>query len=134
MFNENDIVTRLMNGESADAIAKEFSEMLNAANKKYSENQKAAENEKKKDILAKAILDNMVEYIKLFCPSAECEEITVQDVKDCLDGIIPLANELNNINAALAKFTPTSIPSSKTDSSDFDKIRQFLKDFDLISD
>lgn len=129
MFNENDIVTRLMNGESVDAIAKEFSEMLNAASKKYAEDQKAAENEKKKDIYAKAILDNIVEYIKLFCPSVECEGITVQDVKDCLDGIIPLANELNNLNAAIAKSSP--IPFSKVNSDDFNKIHQFLKDFNL---
>ena len=43
----NDILARLQNGETADSIAKELTEMLNTANKQYTEEKAKAEAEAK---------------------------------------------------------------------------------------
>ena len=50
MVNQNDILARLQNGESADTIAQELVNALNAANAQFMEEQAAAQ--KANDIAA----------------------------------------------------------------------------------
>lgn len=53
MFDEKVILTRLQNGESVEAIAKELTDVLNKANHKYEDSKRAAEEAKQKRELAK---------------------------------------------------------------------------------
>ena len=48
MFDEKVILTRLQNGESVEAIAKELTDVLNKANHKYEDSKRAAEEAKQK--------------------------------------------------------------------------------------
>lgn len=48
MFDEKVILTRLQNGESVEAIAKELTDVLNKANHKYEDTKRAAEEAKRK--------------------------------------------------------------------------------------
>lgn len=48
MFDEKVILTRLQNGESVEAIAKELTDVLNKANHKYEDSKRAAEEAKRK--------------------------------------------------------------------------------------
>lgn len=48
MFDEKVILTRLQNGESVEAIAKELTSVLNTANHKYEASKRAAEEAKRK--------------------------------------------------------------------------------------
>ena len=54
MFNEEDIYSHLLAGESADDIAKEFTDMLNAAQTKLAEEAARKAEEEAKAALAKA--------------------------------------------------------------------------------
>ena len=54
MFNEEDIYDRLLAGESADDIAKELTDMLNAAQTKFAEEAARKAEEEAKAALAKA--------------------------------------------------------------------------------
>ena len=53
MFDEKVILTRLQNGESVEAIAKELTDVLNKANHKYEDTKREAEKAKQKRELAK---------------------------------------------------------------------------------
>lgn len=48
MFDEKVILTRLQNGETVEAIAKELTDVLNKANHKYEDSKRAAEEAKRK--------------------------------------------------------------------------------------
>ena len=67
MYTKNDIVARLRKGESLDAIADEFSELLNAADKTYQEEQvkEAAKRERqeRRAAVRLALIDVMREYL-----------------------------------------------------------------------
>ena len=54
MFNEEDIYDRLLDGTSADDLAKEFTDMLNAAQTKFAEEAARKAEEEAKAALAKA--------------------------------------------------------------------------------
>lgn len=54
MFNEEDIYSRLLDGESADDVAKEFTNMLNAAQAKFAEEAARKAEEEAKIALEKA--------------------------------------------------------------------------------
>ena len=55
MFNEKDILARLQNGESAEAIAKEMTAALNAANKTYADEKAAAAKKAEEEAKAKEL-------------------------------------------------------------------------------
>lgn len=63
-----DLLTRLENGESADAIAKEFADALNKAEAEY---QKAQKEDNLKRVYMKDVLDDIVEYLATFYPDDE---------------------------------------------------------------
>jgi hypothetical protein len=54
MINEEDIYTCLLDGESADNIAKEFTDALNAAVEKYEEAERERKREEEAAVMAKA--------------------------------------------------------------------------------
>ena len=56
-MNKNDILTRLMNGESAEDIAKEMTAMLNDATKAYADQKKDKEKMARAEAVADAIND-----------------------------------------------------------------------------
>lgn len=58
-----DLLTRLENGESADAIAKEFTDALNKAEAEY---QKAQKEGTLKRVCMKDVLDDIIEYLSTF--------------------------------------------------------------------
>ena len=62
MFNTNDILTRLQNGESADAIAAEFAKNLNAAEAEMK--MAAAKNQKREDF--KISVNYMLDFCKKY--------------------------------------------------------------------
>ena len=62
MFNTNDILTRLQNGESVDAIAAEFTKSLNDAETKFREN--AAKSQKRKEF--KSAIASLLVFFKKY--------------------------------------------------------------------
>ena len=89
MYNINDILAQLQSGQSADEIAKSFTDALNAAIQKQNEQTKADERRKAKisDMtnLAEAIIDFISEYYSEVIPKDMDLDITEADVAELID-------------------------------------------------
>lgn len=112
----NDILARLKNGETADDIAKNLTEMLNTANKQYEEEKaKALAEEKAKAEVAKKEKQKLEDFCLLFAEVkdflhqhygyeyAELDMISAKDVlaaidtyADLSDWTISFANKIGN--------------------------------------
>lgn len=103
MFNSNDILARLQNGEDVNAIANEMADALNKANKAYEDekNKKAAElqkeEDKKNDLLD--ILTDLTDWLNAHY-DAHLEDPTMEDVDmalEAIDGLRDLIDMLDEI-------------------------------------
>ena len=112
---KNDILERLMKGEDAEAIAKEFTDMLNEANKEYAE--KKEEVQKKEEL--QSVIDLFIEWLnKYYEVPFDRSKVTADDVIDIIEG----AKE------AVTAFTDMKPFLMKTTTIDPDKaIEEFLK-------
>ena len=85
MFTKEDILARLQNGDSMDAIAKEMSEALNAAQQQYQEETIKANAEKleaERVMNAKRVaVDGMIDCLCDYLVAAG-EEALIEDLKD----------------------------------------------------
>lgn len=82
MFTEKDILTRLQNGESVEAIANEVAELLNKANSTY---EAEVEAQKAKEAELKAQKEN--------------EKAKIDDMQDIIDLIAVWANKYYGVDA-----------------------------------
>lgn len=89
MYNINDILAQLQSGQSADEIAKSFTDALNAAIQKQNEQTKANERRKAKisDMtnLMEAIIDFIDEYYHEVMPKNMDLDITEADAVELID-------------------------------------------------
>lgn len=93
MYNLNDIVTRLQNGEDSEMIAKEMSQLLNDAMKEVSkreqEEKAKIEQEKLLTELSLNIVHSVKDYFAVVCPSLASElEITPEEAKKMMDEVV----------------------------------------------
>ena len=110
-MNYEEIMKRLANGETMDAIAQEMEDMLNKANAELraQEEAKAKEaeakavaekNEKHKNDLAEAIAACLNEYV-MAC-GEENPGISVGDVRETLDSLMELIPMFKNLSIQIA--------------------------------
>ena len=143
MYNVNDILARLQNGESADAIAQSFADALNGAIQKQQE-EKAKRHEDKVAALTD-IIDDVINFIEEFYPDMipngvdlEFNAEDVEGVIEALDDSIPKFKELGAALAELEALTkkpeadrvvakPNSKPATFTATVNGDAITNFLK-------
>lgn len=146
MFDVNEILARLQDGDSAEDLAAEMSKALNAAEAKFQEAKEQAEKakaqeQKEKDLndLAEIMLDATKQYMELKYPEvAETGEfdMTVAEFRGMMDDAVEAVFGLRSmfgemINEFLAP-TPVKAPKSepkapqKLKTAD-DKIADFLK-------
>lgn len=136
MYNVNDILARLQNGESADAIAQSFADALNGALQKQEE-EKAAVAKRHEDKVAAltTVIDSVINFIKEFYPDAFLDfEYSTEDVEsiiETLDNEIPKLKELSEALAELEALTKkpktNSKPATLTATVSGDAITNFLK-------
>ena len=138
MYNVNDILARLQNGENADAIAQEFADALNGAIQKRNEEKAAADRKANKVATLTYILDEIIEFVEEFYPEFivdEDLEITPEDVEnviEVLDVYTPKFKELQESLANLEASTSKPSPSLKKElpvsfKIDDNPINTFLK-------
>lgn len=112
-MNYNDIVARIQKGESAETIAKEFTDNLNKAQaeiKKQEEAKKTADAKSKKlDEISIAIAHALNEYIKVAGVEVE-EQVRGADVREILDQCLPLFDSIKNLQVKVS----TAKPNLKT--------------------
>jgi hypothetical protein len=144
MYNVNDILARLQNGENADTIAQEFADALNGAIQKRNE-----EEEKRKQAAAATrsnkiadltdILDYILDFIDEYYPELaadldmEIEASDVEAIVDELDRTIPQVVSLTNSLKSI-KTTPSPIVMKATPcAKDFNSIMgDFFKKNNLV--
>lgn len=124
-----DILKRLMNGESADAIAKEFTDALNNAMQEM-EAQKEAEFQKTQKLMdTQNLIDVVIDYTKRYYPEVVADikefDLSAEELIEALDTTLPKIVELNNAVVELDKLLT---PVAKKPAADAeDNILRFLK-------
>ena len=143
MYDVNDILARLQNGENADAIAQEFADALNGAIQKRNEEKAAADRKAEKVETLTYILENIVEFVTEFYPELIVDddlEVTPEDVERIIEVLDVYAPKFKELKAALANFeASTSKPSHALKKElpvsftiDTDPINTFLKQHGLL--
>lgn len=144
MYDVNDILARLQNGENADAIAQEFADALNDAIQKRNE-EKAADRKADKVATLTYILDEIIEFVEEFYPELivdEDLEVAPEDVENIIEVLDVYAPKFKELNAALAHLEPLASnpsPSLKQEvpvpvslKINTDPINTFLKQHGLL--
>ena len=146
MYNKNDILIRLKNGETADNIASEMAEVLNSAlDQKRAEDEAAAKAnkfQKQKEEAADRLADHINEFFKTYYSDIvkEDEPVTGESILDMIDTVFATFARLENaFNKLIPEVKETSgksdAPIGKkevTTTSDDNIIDKFLKDFNLM--
>ena len=120
MYNMNDILAQLQGGQSADQIAKSFTDALNAALQKQNE-QKAANARHQAKISDMAdLIEGLINFISEYYPEVLPEdvdlEITDEDVTaliDELDAAVPQLVQLTSALKGLEKLTAEPVGTVK---------------------
>lgn len=137
MFNKEDILARLQNGDSADAIAQEMATALNEAQTAYDE-AKAAEDKAKveadrvlnaKRAAVEVMLDGASDYLIAIGEEElqkEVRDIEIDKIIELFDGTIEMAKSLEKLKD-LQFDIPCGRPSKVAKLQDPDAIlRNFL--------
>ena len=108
MYTTEDILNRLSNGESSDAIATEIANNLNEAIKRHKAQMEAekANNAKAKEEKLQAILDEMAAWVQEFYPSASDTSLKL-DAADIIKSI-------DTAMSAIDSLFSISVPTTKT--------------------
>lgn len=114
MYNMNDILAQLQGGQSADQIAKSFTDALNAAIQKQNEENEANARRKAKISDMADLIEDIVDFIREYYPEVlpedmdlEITEADVAELIDELDAAIPqfvqLGSALKGLEELIAK-------------------------------
>lgn len=114
----NDILAQLQGGQSADQIAKSFTDALNAAIQKQNEESAAASRRKAKIADMADLIEDMVDFISEYYPEALPEDmdlkITEADVAELIDELDAAIPQLIQLTSALKGLEElTAKPTSK---------------------
>lgn len=112
MFTEKDILTRLQNGEDAQAIADEFAKIINNANKTFIEEQEKAEEERnakklqgQKELELASALNKLKNWLRHYYPKYEKEIVEAfegtptKDIIIMIESFFDLMDSLNGLEA-----------------------------------
>lgn len=134
MFNKEDILARLQNGDSADAIAQEMAAALNEAQTAFDEAKAKAKVEADRVLNAKRaaveiILDGASDYLIAAGEEdlqKEIKNIEIDKLIELLDGSIEMGKNLEKLKNLEFKFPLCGDPSKFPDPDTI--LRNFLKD------
>ena len=141
MLSEKDILTRLRNGESMDAIGQSIADVLNAAQSAYDAEVEAAEQAKaanalaiQKRELANKFISLVQDYGDLVCPGSRdiLSKYTDEDLDEMINAIDQMFNLLQfaiQMRAALEEKPQAKshiTPATKAPKSDDDILANFI--------
>ena len=136
MFDEKVILTRLQNGESVEAIAKELTDVLNKANHKYEDSKRAAEEAKQKREASKrselkALMQMIDKWYSNYIATTETEKTVFSQAfqEADIEEVIELFEGLHEILVPLHQFIdpPVQKKEKKVQKNTDDVINTFLK-------
>ena len=131
MFDKNDILSRLQNGEDATAIANEFANMLNAVIQEKAEADAAANKKNEKLCATRELTEHIFNYMKKWYPDLdlgmdELPDDVAETVMAAFDDLIVELRPLVNLSKKL-----TSGPVKVSVKTSSDPIADFLKRYGL---
>lgn len=105
MFDMNEILTRLQNGENADEIATEFTNALNGAVQEQAKADAARQKENEKLADAQAIVDMTCDFLDKWYPEIGTtgQVVDAADVLEVLDQVIPELTAMTKLLTKLDK-------------------------------
>lgn len=105
MYNMNDILAQLQGGQSADQIAKSFTDALNAAIQKQNEQSEANARRQAKISGMTSLIKDTIDFISEYYPEVLSEdmdlEFTKADVAELIDELDAAIPELVQLTSAL---------------------------------
>lgn len=105
MYNMNDILAQLQGGQSADQIAKSFTDALNAAIQKQNEQSEANARRQAKISDMTDLIKDIVDFIREYYPEVLPEdmdlEITEDEVAELIDELDAAIPQLVQLTSAL---------------------------------
>lgn len=138
MFNEKDILARLQAGEDAQTIANEMADVINKANKMYTdelakaeearkaeEQKKAVQKQKMADL--QAILDEFAAWFQEYYNIDAGDELKAESVMELIDSVQEYMDALKGLKVVVGKKPAVKVIKSNTKPSADDTINQFLK-------
>lgn len=120
MYNMNDILAQLQGGQSADQIAKSFTDALNAAIQKQNEQNAAKVCRQAKISDMADLIEGLVDFIDKYYPELLPEdmdlEITDEDVAQLIDELDAAVPQLVQLTSALKGLEElTAKPASRVE-------------------
>ena len=129
MFDEKTILARLQNGEDAQAIANEMADLINKANKAYTDQKAAEEAAKKQNEIQKKedlqeILDMFADWFHTYYGIEAKEDLKADVILEAIDSIQDYVAAIKDLEKVL-KVKPAKkiVPAKSPDET----INQFLK-------
>ena len=133
MYNVNDLMERLRNGESIENIGNEFADLMTRASKQYAEEQEAEriaktkreEEAARKNVLAQELADAFNAYVSFVTPTLfeEMDSFGAAEVEETLDGILSFAS------AFVPMKDKVKVKAKKLDQSADEVLADFLNKF-----
>ena len=124
MFNMEELLTRLQNGEDATAIANEFAGMLNNAIQEQAKIAEAQKIEETRNADAQFVVDTIMDFLNKYYPElagTDSLDMTGADLCEIMD-------ELNETLADITKLFKGRVPKIKIATNlNKDPISEFLK-------
>ena len=129
MFDEKTILARLQNGEDAQTIANEMADLINKANKTYTDQKAAEEAAKKQNEIQKKedlqeILDMFADWFHTYYGIEAKEDLKADVILEAIDSIQEYVAAIKDLEKVL-KVKPAKkiVPAKSADET----INQFLK-------
>ena len=141
MFNTNDILARLQNGEDAETIANELAKTINEANKMYQDQKKkeaeeaaAKEAEKRLNVQKKEemerILCSLTSWVnKYYDTKLDIGKVSAEDAIELIDSCFDYVNALSDLSQFIGKprtVKPVKVEIKKGNNPD-DTLNNWLK-------
>ena len=134
-MNMNNILARLQNGETPDAIAKEYTDALNSALQKYNEEKEAEEALSNKIADTSTLLENIKDYASCYYKDfvKTLEEIDPTELIELFDSLVELAEVAKELEKAGILTVKTCADPKKCDcKKSVDPLSKFLKENGIL--
>ena len=132
MFDSNDILVRLQNGESPQKLADELAEALNSALNQYDEIQEQKRAEVQKVADAQNTVNTLLDFVEAYYPDLYDEEfrteftgeVFVKAIDDTIAEVEKLKTSIKNLDQLMKDYEEL-----RPKSVEKDPIKQFLTEF-----
>ena len=108
MFNVEDILARLNDGDTIEDIAAEMTEALNEANTAYTAAKETEDRKAALETAGRNLVHSLLEYINLVYPEA-LKNVTEEDVNEFICLLVEEADALKDIAAMCMAFNDMKI-------------------------